>query len=122
MANSMPDFTEETTRNHQEFRMSSLTVSLRSIACISKMKKKRERKKENHGRKLLVLKAQFSIAHGFYYPLTLGKLSSLFAFTRQSARPLVICCFLLSALFCSLSWSCLSIVLYAKGRGFKNES
>lgn len=44
MANPMPDFTEETMKNHQEFRMSWLTVSLRSIACISKMKKKKREK------------------------------------------------------------------------------
>lgn len=63
MANPMPDFTEETMKNHQEFRMSWLTVSLRSIACISKMKKKKKRKKENDGRKLQSVSPESSVFH-----------------------------------------------------------
>lgn len=112
---------EEIMRNQQEFRMRWLAFLLGSIVCISNMPKKKK-KKTPPGKKMVenyyqwALQAQFSIAHIFCSPLTLGKLSSLFAFIRQSARPLVVCCFLLSVLcFLFLHGSACPLCFMLKG-------
>lgn len=102
----------------QEFRM-RLAFSLRSVVYLSKGQKKKRKK---DGRKLLPLvspaNSVFHCSHFLFFDS--WKIKFFVCFYKAKCVPFNIV--LLPPLFSLLSWSCLPFVLYAKGRGFKNES